>query len=97
MKLALRLNARDNVAVVMEALQEQESVAVHSEQGAEVDRLVAASAVPLPFHKVALVEIPQGAPVVKYGEIIGHATASIGRGAWVHTHNLQSTHFAEED
>lgn len=40
-------------------------------------------------HKVALVEIATGAPVVKYGAVIGHATRAIAPGDHVHLHNLE--------
>lgn len=39
-------------------------------------------------HKVALHDIPQGAPVRKYGEVIGVALADIPAGGHVHVHNL---------
>ncbi|MGW1917492.1 UxaA family hydrolase [Streptomyces sp. NPDC002076] len=39
-------------------------------------------------HKVALRDIPMGAPVRKYGEIIGVALADIPAGRHVHVHNL---------
>ena len=42
-------------------------------------------------HKLALVDIPAGHSVVKYGEVIGRATQSIRAGDWVHLHNLAST------
>lgn len=41
-------------------------------------------------HKYALREIKKGEYIVKYGEIIGRATADIGQGEWVHTHNVKS-------
>jgi altronate hydrolase len=41
-------------------------------------------------HKVAIMEIPEGSPVVKYGEPIGVASEEIKPGDWVHTHNLKS-------
>ena len=41
-------------------------------------------------HKFALRDIAQGEYVIKYGEIIGRAKESIQKGAWVHTHNVQS-------
>ncbi len=41
-------------------------------------------------HKFALKDIKKGEYVVKYGEIIGKATADIKKGEWVHTHNLKS-------
>jgi len=45
----------------------------------------------IPFgHKFALVAIPEGGDVLKYGEVIGRATVSIAVGAHVHVHNLES-------
>lgn len=41
-------------------------------------------------HKIALVDIDAGAPGLKFGVRIGHATKPIARGAWVHLHNLAS-------
>ncbi|SFS05007.1 galactarate dehydratase [Granulicella pectinivorans] len=35
-------------------------------------------------HKVALVAIPAGAPVIRYGVLIGHAEQDIPQGGWVH-------------
>src|ERR1043166_2583868 len=34
-------------------------------------------------HKVALVDIAADAPIVRYGEVIGHAIGPIAQGAWV--------------
>ncbi len=39
-------------------------------------------------HKIALRPIERGAPVKKYGQVIGFATRSIGAGEHVHTHNI---------
>ena len=41
-------------------------------------------------HKYALCDIQKGEYVIKYGEIIGRATADIKAGEWVHTHNVKS-------
>jgi hypothetical protein len=41
-------------------------------------------------HKVALQHLAAGAPVVKYGVIIGRATCEIRAGQWVHLHNCAS-------
>lgn len=41
-------------------------------------------------HKMAVREIPRGEPVLKYGQVIGYATATINPGDWVHTHNLSA-------
>jgi altronate dehydratase small subunit len=46
---------------------------------------------PMAFgHKLALMAIPAGAPVRKYGEVIGRATLAIAQGDHVHLHNLES-------
>ena len=50
-------------------------------------------AVPL-GHKVALHDIAAGAPVVKYGVVIGLATGDIRTGQHVHVHNLKGQRWA---
>ena len=42
-------------------------------------------------HKFALVDIPRGEEIVKYGEVIGRASEPIAAGDWVHVHNCEST------
>ena len=93
MKLAIRIDAKDNVAMAMERVVQGETISVLSDRASEVDRVVVLTDVPLPFHKVALVEIHSGEPVYKYGEVIGYAVAPIGRGEWVHLHNLESANY----
>jgi altronate hydrolase len=39
-------------------------------------------------HKVAIRPIPAGAPVRKFGQVIGFADQDIAPGEWVHTHNV---------
>ncbi|ARE42084.1 Altronate dehydratase [Rhodovulum sp. P5] len=39
-------------------------------------------------HKLATQTIPNGAPVLKYAQVIGYAAGDIAPGAHVHTHNL---------
>lgn len=41
-------------------------------------------------HKLATRTIPRGAPVRKFGQIIGFATTEIVPGTWVHTHNVEA-------
>ena len=40
-------------------------------------------------HKVALVDLPSGAPVLRYNVAIGHALKNIPAGSWVHERLLQ--------
>ncbi len=39
-------------------------------------------------HKIAVVHIPEGTNVIRYGQIIGQAKSDIAPGAHVHVHNL---------
>lgn len=41
-------------------------------------------------HKIAIKDIAKGEYVIKYGEIIGRASADIKKGDWVHSHNVKS-------
>jgi altronate dehydratase small subunit len=45
-------------------------------------------------HKIALRDIAAGEKVVKYGAPIGHATAAIPQGEYVHSHNVASDYMA---
>ncbi len=40
-------------------------------------------------HKMATQDIPKGAPVYKYAQVIGYAGVDIAKGDHVHTHNLE--------
>lgn len=51
--------------------------------------LVASGEIPA-GHKFALRDINIGEYIIKYGEIIGRASANIKKGEWVHTHNVKS-------
>ena len=72
----LRLNAKDNLVVAVDAI----------EIGASVEGVAATARVPR-GHKMATVKIAKGAPVLKFGQIIGFATEDIPPGAHIHTHN----------
>jgi galactarate dehydratase len=74
--LTIRMHAHDNVAIVAN----DGGLAA----GAVLpDGLVLRERVPQ-GHKVALVDIPADAPVLRYGIPIGHATRPIAAGSWVH-------------
>ena len=82
---AIRMDARDNVAVVTADVKPGDQVQL--DDGAVVRT---SEAVPR-GGKVALKPIAAGATVVRYGEIIGMATEDIAAGRHVHTHNLGAT------
>ena len=71
----VRLHARDNVAII--ANPEGVSKGTQFACG-----LTAVEAIPQ-ANKVALCDLAQGEPLVRYGEVIGHASRAIARGAWV--------------
>ena len=84
---AMIIDPKDNVAVAIEPIAAGETVAYLC-QG-ETVTLTAAEDITI-YHKLATQDIPEGEPVVKYGEHIGAATAFIPMGAHVHVHNVQS-------
>ena len=47
-------------------------------------------------HKMAIAAIPEGAPVLKFGQIIGFASQDIAPGDWVHEHNVEMHDFARD-
>lgn len=84
---AIIINEKDNVATAIAALKVGATVALELQGRKEKVKLL--SAIPM-GHKFALREIPIGTDVIKYGEPIGQATASIRRGEHVHVHNVVS-------
>ena len=47
-------------------------------------------------HKMAVAPIAAGAPVLKFGQIIGFATEDIAPGDWVHAHNVVHAEFERD-
>ena len=79
----VRIHPSDNVVVAIETLPAGERV-----RAGDLE-VVLSEEVPA-GHKIALQRVPMGESVVKYGFPIGHATAEIAPGAWVHSHNLST-------
>ncbi|GAB4170101.1 MAG: altronate dehydratase family protein [Thalassobaculales bacterium] len=85
--LTIRLNPADNIVIArMDLL-----------PGTPVpgEGVVAAMRIP-PGHKIATRAIARNEPVLRYGQIIGFATADIPAGAHVHTHNCEIRDFARD-
>lgn len=82
---AIVIHEKDTVAVALERLPAGIDVPVGIGEARKKIRLV--SEIP-PGHKFALLDIPKGTPVIKYGEPIGTSTAAIAAGEHVHVHNL---------
>lgn len=86
MPRAIVLNRQDNVATLIDAGSAKAAVDLTGEGKGKVTL-----AADVPYgHKCAIQAIAKGANIVKYGEIIGRATADIPVGAHVHVHNVEA-------
>jgi hypothetical protein len=83
-KPALVISERDNVATALETLEAGRTVTLGTIAVTVSERIPHG-------HKLALLPIMSGQPVVKYGSPIGLATRDIDAGAHVHVHNLASS------
>jgi arabinonate dehydratase len=81
----VRLAADDNVVVAIDPI-----VA-----GTEAAGVTARERVPR-GHKMAIASVAAGAPVRKYGQVIGFAARTIVPGEWVHEHNVVLHDFARD-
>ncbi|QLP96290.1 MAG: UxaA family hydrolase [Rhodoblastus sp.] len=81
----MRLDVADNVVVAVDSLP----------AGFCVDGVVARERVPR-GHKMAAAAIAAGAPIVKFGQIIGFASRDVAAGEWVHEHNVAMGDFARD-
>lgn len=86
MRNAIIVEPKDNVAVAIEPVRKNETVTYLSD-GREIS-LTALEDITI-YHKIAVRDIQEGKPIVKYGEHIGLAAAYIPAGAHVHCHNLK--------
>jgi altronate hydrolase len=82
---AIRLNGKDNVVVAVDTI----------EKGAVAEGTVASARIPK-GHKMAVQAIDKGAPIIKFGQIIGSAKLAIVAGEWVHEHNVGMAEFARD-
>ena len=75
----IHIHPKDNVAVALTAIP----------AGTEFAGVTARADIPQ-GHKMALTAMAENDQVMKYGFSIGHATAPIAPGDWVHTHNMRT-------
>lgn len=79
-KHCIQVDARDNVAVAVHALQAGDEA---------LPGLAAREAIPQ-GHKIALRDIDEGAPVLRYGVCLGHTLHALPRGSLVGEHNIRA-------
>ncbi len=83
---AIVLNGMDNVATLID-----EGVTGDTANRSGVGQGSVKLTTDVPYgHKLAISQISAGDEVLKYGQIIGRATANIAVGEHVHVHNVES-------
>ena len=88
-EVAVLLHENDHVAVLKMPVKAGDELVNDSERLRVLENIG-------PGHKIALVKIADGAPVRKYGQIIGFANGSIAPGERVHVHNLAWKDFGRD-
>jgi altronate dehydratase small subunit len=86
-KFAKLISEKDNVSTVLTDVSAGEQVTLKY-KGRETVSIQCNQDIPF-GHKIAILDIAQGDKIVKYGEAIGCATQAIGKGDWVHIHNVK--------
>src|ERR1700722_13006825 len=84
---AFQVHASDNVATLLGGAAAGAPLEIVGPSGRQ--DLTAREKIEL-GHKVALVAIPEGVPITKFGVVIGIAMRRIELGEWVHLHNCRS-------
>ena len=79
----VKINEKDNVAVALRPLAKGETL------DAAGEKVVLEEDIPQ-GHKFALRDIRSGEEIIKYGFRIGYAKEDIGKGHWIHVHNLKT-------
>ena len=84
---AIMIKAQDNVAT---ALRDLEAGCTYRFVAGK-DTLSLNMKEPIAYgHKFAVVDIPKGIDIIKYGEVMGRATEFIPQGAHAHVQNIES-------
>ena len=84
---AIAIKAEDNVATALRDLGKGDVAAVGV--GDRTVSVTVRDAITF-GHKFALKDIAKGDDILKYGEVIGRATAAIPQGAHAHVQNIES-------
>jgi altronate dehydratase len=83
---AFQIETTDNVATALCAIEPGNVMLRGDVLVSEIEAIQ-----PIPVgHKIALRKIACDEEIIKYGVIIGRATATIAKGSWVHLHCMRS-------
>jgi altronate dehydratase small subunit len=92
MPRAIVLNPIDNVATLIDSGRSGESCTLQGDASGQVKL-----AQDIAFgHKVCTVDIPQGANILKYGQVIGRASRALKAGEHAHVHNVESARLTRD-
>lgn len=83
---ALRLDPSDNVVIAIDEI---------AAGAAPMGGVSARERIPK-GHKMAVAAVEAGAPIRKFGQIIGFASRPVSAGEWVHEHNCGVKEFARD-
>ena len=87
LKLALKVDDKDNVATIFaNGITDGTEVEIRDKKG-QMEPVNVIGDIPY-GHKIAVRDIKEGEPIMKYGESIGAASADIRKGEYVHIHNM---------
>ncbi|MCL5046842.1 MAG: UxaA family hydrolase [Actinobacteria bacterium] len=84
---AILMKETDNVATALTDIPAGTTVTLQI--GSESLPVLVTEAIPF-GHKFAVRDIPKGADVIKYGQVMGAASAHIPQGAHAHVQNIES-------
>lgn len=82
---AIVMKSNDNVATVTSSIAAGMDIEINVD--GEILKIRVKDTIPT-WHKVAIKNIAKDEKIIKYGEIIGMATANIAAGEHTHVHNL---------
>ncbi|MEJ7766583.1 MAG: galactarate dehydratase [Chitinophagaceae bacterium] len=78
----VRTTALDNVGIVSSEMGLQKGTIVS-------EAIVLTQDIPM-GHKVALEDMPQGTPVIRYGQVIGFTSIDLPKGSWLNETNIET-------
>lgn len=83
MNAVIQMSDKDNLVTALRTIKKGEVINIKG-RSVTVNRDIPK------FHKLAIEDIPRGAPAYKYGQSIGFVTEDVHTGDYVHVHNLES-------
>lgn len=93
-KKAFQVDYKDNVATSLYEVRAGEKLSIVGDHN--VDEIIAETDIPK-GHKIALCDIKEDCPIIKYGVVIGKSTRDISMGEWVHLHVMRSLYDERSD